>query len=324
MALRLLPAFGIGALVLLGLFTLADVQTLISSLRGVRVPLLILALLAFLAGTALRAYRFKLLAGSEIDAPLRPFFRVTAAHQFLLMLLPFRTGDLSYPILLRRQLQRPIGRGTGDLVVARLLDLVVCGACLALGLLALPLEGPGSTRLPAVSLAVVGLGIVGLALLPRLLGAAQLALARWRQRSDVSRFHAVDGFLSELNGSIVAMGWRQLARALLVSAVAAAAAIVRIYLLFAAFQSDPGLLGATFLFAAANLLGLIPLHGFGGLGPKQLGIAGALVLLGWDPGVAASLTLLFQGSIILFVSLVALLGYALRMPAVQPQAGTST
>ena len=322
-AVRLLAALGVGVVVLLGLFSLADVETLASSLRNVNAPLLALALLGFVAGTALRAYRFKLLASSEIDAPLRPFFRVTAAHQLLLMLLPFRAGELSYPVLLRQQLQRPIARGAGDLVVARLLDLVLCGACLGLGLLALPAEGPNASLLTTMSGVVVGLGTLGLALLPKLVRAGRVTLARWRQRSSVSRFYAVDKFLFELDESIDAMGWRLLGGALAVSALAATAAIVRIYLMFAAFQTDLGLLGATFLFATANLIGLIPLHGFGGLGPKQMGIAGALVLLGWGSGIAASLTLLFQAAVVLFVSLVALLGYGLRMPAREARAGGS-
>lgn len=318
---RLLAALGVGVLVLLGLFLLADVETLASYLRSTDAPLLALALLGFVVGTALRAYRFELLAGSEISGSLRPFFRVTAAHQLLLMLLPFRAGELSYPVLLRRQLQRPIARGTGDLVVARLLDLVLCGACLALGLLALPAEGRGASLLTGLSGVVMALGTLGLALLPKLVRGARLALVRWRQGSSFSRFHGVDQFLFELDSAIGAMGWRRLGGTLAVSALASSVAIVRIYLMFAAFQANLDLLGATFLFAAANLVGLIPLHGFGGLGPKQVGIAGALVLLGWGSSAAASLTLLFQASMILFVALVALLGYALRMPERQDQEG---
>ena len=322
-AARLLAALAVGVVVLLGLFALADLETLASSLRSMNAALLALALLGFVAGTTLRAYRFKLLASSEVDAPLRPFFRVTATHQLLLMLLPFRAGELSYPVLLRQQLQRPIARGAGDLVVARLLDLVLCGACLGFGLLALPAEGPNANLLTVMSAVVMGLGALGLALLPKLVRAGRLTLVRWRQRSSVSRFHAVDKFLFELDSSIDSMGWRLLAGALAVTALAAAAAIVRIYLMFAAFQTDLGLLGATFLFATANLIGLIPLHGFGGLGPKQMGIAGALVLLGLGSGVAASLTLLFQASVVLFVALVALLGFGLRMPAREVHSGES-
>ena len=79
--------------------------------------------------------------------------------------------------------------------------------------------------------------------------------------------------------------------------------------MFAAFRVETTLLAAILLFGAANLLGLIPLHGFGGLGPKQAGIAGILVLLGITSTTAASLTLLFQVTIILFTGTLALMAY---------------
>ena len=114
------------------------------------------------------------------------------------------------------------------------------------------------------------------------------------------------------------------AKILVPALAASAAAILRTYLLFASFQVDLGALGATFLFGAANLIGLLPLHGFGGLGPKQVGIAGTLVLLGMGAGIAAALTLLFQASIVVFVALIAFLGYGLRMVEREDQVGGST
>lgn len=319
-----LAAAAVGIAVLLGLFLLTDSETLAASLRTLDLAYLALSLLAFGLGTCLRAYRFKILAGSQRDVSLKPFYRITAYHQLLLMLLPFRTGEFSYPILLRQQLQRPLAKGTGDLVVARLLDLILCGSCLGLGLLALPVEGNRGAALTTLSLVVVSLGAAGLALLPKLVHFCQISVARWRPRLSPEHFRAGEEFILELDRATSGLEWRVLASALGVSLAAGGAAILRIYLLFASFQVDLGALGATFLFGAANLIGLIPLHGFGGLGPKQLGIAGALVLLGLSTALAASLTLLFQAAMIAFVALLALLAYGLPGDGRDDRAGGTT
>lgn len=99
-----------------------------------------LAVLAFfLYGCVniVRGYRFYVLLDGR--APFRELVGVAFVHNFLTNLLPFRSGELSYPYLLRKRGLQTLGEAAGSLVVSRLFDIFVFvilffGSWVALGL----------------------------------------------------------------------------------------------------------------------------------------------------------------------------------------------
>ncbi|APG83880.1 lysylphosphatidylglycerol synthase domain-containing protein [Sinorhizobium americanum] len=61
-------------------------------------------------------------------------FRVTQVHNLLNIMLPFRAGETSFPLLMRAEFNIPLLRGTSALLVMRLLDLHALLTVAAVGL----------------------------------------------------------------------------------------------------------------------------------------------------------------------------------------------
>lgn len=105
-----------------------------------------------LAGYVARAARLAVQFGGPLrDAPAR-CFRVMALHNLANNLLPFRAGELSFPILLHREFRVDAARSVGALFWLRGLDL--CAVLIAAGL------GPAAAQLgwPAGG-ALIGVGL---------------------------------------------------------------------------------------------------------------------------------------------------------------------
>jgi len=89
----------------------------------VGLPTIVLSIAALVATQFIRTHRM----GSYFpDLPKGSFFklyRLTQIHNLLNIMMPFRTGETSFPVLMRSEFGLPIMRGASALVVLRLLDL---------------------------------------------------------------------------------------------------------------------------------------------------------------------------------------------------------
>jgi len=104
--------------------------------------------------------------------PGGPLVRIAFQLNFLNFTLPFRLGELGYPVLMRRAYGTPVARSLGVLVLARLYDLATVGAIFLAMAALLGLAG-GAT------------GSLGLGTLALLLASFRLRLSsareqRWR------------------------------------------------------------------------------------------------------------------------------------------------
>jgi uncharacterized membrane protein YbhN (UPF0104 family) len=97
----------------------------------------ILLALALLVGTYfVRAHRIKDYFPLETAGRFLWLFRVTQVHNLLNIMLPLRTGETSFPLLMRSEFGVPLARGTSALLVLRLLDLHALLAAAGVGLIA--------------------------------------------------------------------------------------------------------------------------------------------------------------------------------------------
>ncbi|KQV63869.1 lysylphosphatidylglycerol synthase domain-containing protein [Rhizobium sp. Root1220] len=84
----------------------------------------ILSALALLTSTYfLRTWRIYDYFPRETVGRFTSLFRVTQIHNLLNIMLPFRAGETSFPVLMRTEFGIPLVRGTSALFVMRLLDL---------------------------------------------------------------------------------------------------------------------------------------------------------------------------------------------------------
>lgn len=114
--------------------------SIIAGWQVVGLPVVLLALILLVGTYVIRAWRMRDYFPRETSGRFLQLFRVTQVHNLLNIMLPFRAGETSFPILMRSEFGVPLAHGTAALLVLRLLDLHALLAAAGLGLVA------GSTR----------------------------------------------------------------------------------------------------------------------------------------------------------------------------------
>jgi hypothetical protein len=93
-----------------------------------------LAMLLLLATYVLRTWRIYDYFPRETGGHFGTLLRLVQVHNLLNIMLPFRTGEASFPLLMKREFNLPLARGTAALFVMRLFDLHALLAAAGTGL----------------------------------------------------------------------------------------------------------------------------------------------------------------------------------------------
>ncbi|MBM4372469.1 MAG: flippase-like domain-containing protein [Deltaproteobacteria bacterium] len=237
---------------------------------------------------AVRTARFRRLAPRTRPATM---FWITAVHTLLLRLLPFRTGELSYGLLVRRAGTAGLGESLLGLLLLRIMDatavmLVFIATLLAFGGAYLGDRGFGLVAAAAAGVA----GAAGILLLPRLLRGLSAVLRRGAgalgSRAAAARSLLVRG--EAVVASLEAVGPRTLVVLGALSVLQWLLTFAAFYAILAAFSVPVGpartVLGAT----AAVVSGVLPIGGIGSFGTLEAGWALGFVLVGLDEGTAVA------------------------------------
>ena len=251
----------------------------------------------------LRAWRFTRLLWPRDAAAGRPTMAMYRVSTFLLLfnyLLPFRAGELSFPLMVKQRFGVDLTSSVGVLVVSRVLDLLVIVATCAIAAVVVIIDRPGLVRL---ALAVAVAAVVALAVTPWLAGVSQRFLpplvGRWPKPA-------------ELLGRLL-QGLHRIARArdyLPVLALTVTIWLLQfVFCLFClrAVVDDAGYWQGMFAGATALLAWSLPINGVAGVGPVQAAWAFAAQLGGidWSAGIASAL--LFTGVGLVSIILLSLL-----------------
>ena len=92
------------------------------------------ALVLLLCTYALRTWRIYDYFPRETNGHFGTLLRLVQVHNLLNVMLPFRTGEASFPLLMRREFDVPLARGAAALLVMRLFDLHALLAAAGTGL----------------------------------------------------------------------------------------------------------------------------------------------------------------------------------------------
>jgi hypothetical protein len=246
-------------------------------------PLPVLAAFALVALVQwLRAWRFAVMMTGRLALPGATLTRIAFQLNFWNFLLPFRLGELSYPVLMKRHLGYGLLHSAGVLLIARLFDLVTVGAILAGAAAALdvwPHAWRPAFALAALALALapLGLTLAGLALRPRLARLPRIGDATERLTAG---FDAIGGYVAGLTAVGLSLAiWLVFGLA----AILVAGAVV------ATVPPAAAMLGA----AAGNVAFALPINGIAGIGPPQAAWVAATTQAGvpWNDAVVSALAL---------------------------------
>jgi uncharacterized membrane protein YbhN (UPF0104 family) len=109
-------------------------STILSQWADVGVVPIVIALLLLTSTYFLRTWRIYDYFPRETQGRFPTLFRVTQIHNLLNIMMPFRTGETSFPLLMRAEFAIPVARSTAALFVMRLLDLHALLAAAGVGL----------------------------------------------------------------------------------------------------------------------------------------------------------------------------------------------
>jgi hypothetical protein len=224
----------------------------------------------------LRAWRFAMLTHGTLALPDARLVRISFQLNFLNFALPFRLGELGYPLLMRRAFGDALIRSAGILVLARLFDLLTVAAIL-FGAAASVWIGvkPQVTLLLWLLAGVLALGPLAL-----IFGGRQATpiLKRFRLMKEESL--PVSPRPAELAAVALSFAiWFVFGGMAALTASAVGGSVPPVTALFGA--------------SAGNLAFALPINGLGGLGPSQAAFVVAVTHAGiaWNDAVVAALAL---------------------------------
>lgn len=241
---------------------------------------LLLALALLTATYFIRCWRIHDYFPAETAGRFLPLFRVTQVHNLLNIMLPFRAGETSFPLLMRSEFGMPLARATAALLVMRLLDLHALFAAAGLGLALNATDGMAAWSLWLVFLAAPVLLYAVKA--PLLAGAARVlpqGLERLLREVEAGIPASPAAFLRAWAMTVLNWGVK-------VVVLAWALGLMGVLPLVACFG---GALGG-------ELSSVLPVHAPGGVGTYPAGITAGALALGAS-GHGTPLSTLAQASI---------------------------
>lgn len=298
------------ALLALLLHSVDDPKAALGALLDVSPLPLGFALLAYVGSYVCRAIRFGILLGDG-RAPLVPTTAIVAVHNLMNMLLPVRTGEISWIVLAERHLHARYSEGAATLLLARIYDMIGIAAFFLVGFTIHRSTSVGdSSRWIYSAVLLLGVSLLALAMLSptiafvlrRLPVAASptTLLARARAMLESLRAAVID---SKRRGTFFRL-----------FVVTEAQWLFTFLTCFALLRACPG--GEHFPFAASivgstglSLALILPINPIGNVGTFQAGWIGGHLLAGLDQQTATASALVAHAAILVFAALLGGLGH---------------
>ena len=246
-------------------------QKLFEPWASVPIALVALVAVAQLSSYSVRAYRVYYAEPEIPRGRWHDCLKLILLNNVINLLLPARTGEASFPVLLNRWFGVNPAKGAGTLLWLRLLDLGVL-AVLALAVLG-PTAIPGLSPLLVAVLCLAGIAAPLLAL-PVQARAGRLLAGRGGKVAGLVRT-VLDGVPAQASHVFVDIGLSWAAWSLKLAALAV------VFAQLADLHFPDALMGAI----GGDLSTVLPIHSPGGFGTYEAGVV-ALVALVADAGPA--------------------------------------
>jgi uncharacterized membrane protein YbhN (UPF0104 family) len=286
-----IAAIAVTALCLHFILTDEMVRTLRQVLPEVRPLPLLLVLPLTLVINQVRSARFSLALGTQGPGTALRMGRICALLVFLNYMLPFKMGEVSFPVLAKRTFHTPYATSIGVLVYSRVMDLL---AVLALGGFVLTAVWHQEARaLDRLALPVAVGASLTLLLLPSLVIRAH----------DMGQRLTTSPRLLELMEKLfqgcraVAAPRRHAAYVALTLAVWGLHATCG-FLTMRAMGAHNSLLDGVLASTAASVTFAFPVSGVAGVGPMQASWAYALTIVGWKWEMAVANAFLAHATLV--------------------------
>lgn len=290
------------ALLLLGIaLRTLELDVLRRTLVEARPLPLSLGLGAYVLCYVARAVRFRLLLVSAAP-PLLDLTAVMAVHNLSNMLLPARTGELSWLALAKDRYGVPLGEGAVTLLLSRLFDV---GGIAAWFLLALLMHAPAAARTElwiVAGLVFTTAGALTFALAPIARAASRLAARGGSHGWRLTARHKLDA-LAEHARRVRARGTD--IAVFVVTQIQWMCTFVTCWCILLAFGVEFPFLRSILGSTGLSLALILPLNTFGNVGTFEAGWVAGYRLAGMEQGVAAATAVGAHVAILVFALVLA-------------------
>ncbi len=296
--INIVVVVGFGIFLVWYLLNQVETARIVEAFLNIYLPTMILGLSMMFFDGFLRGYRSKILIGSERIRLIDLFF-VSHIRNAFNMVLPARTGELSYVYVLKKKFQFPIGIGASTLAIALIFDLVIVFSLIIISVI---LVGIGryavSSTIVMVIAAVLLAASLGLLFyLSKVVGLAIkvinwiLIKTDWQKNKVINYIYTK---LIETNQNIEIIRARKIyGRVYLLSVTIRIVKFSIYYFMIHALMQPMGYgfaqLNYWVIFlatAAAEISAVLPTHALAGLGTYEFAFVAVFTMLGFREDIA--------------------------------------
>jgi len=273
------------------------------------------AFASYLTLNILRAIRFRTLLDKS-ETPLRVLIPITLYHNFLVRLLPFKLGEISYIVLLRTRLNYSMESGVSSLFGARILELLIIVVVFAFGIVLSGEQFANQRNGLLVIVAVVFVGsVVGLYFAGTIIRVSLNVMNRILSRITSTPF----GFMEKVNTKLEEMAVefdrirhpRLFFTALFISLFTYTSSFMTNYILLTAIGLDEAFPVVITIISIGMFASAFPFS-VSGFGVVELSwLFGLTQFAGFAESEATSVGFLLHGFQVVAATLYGIIGYAL-------------
>ena len=257
-------------------------------LKTVDYSLILLSFLIYLFVYFFRALRLKLYV-EEVST--LEMFSVIGVHTFFNNIMPFRSGETSFPIILKKLFNIEVAKSSMVLLGARIFDLLSLSLLFLASLFFVSFSDKRLIFLPILALILIG---VLLFLSYRVLHFLKEKIPFFEKILVISSMFArLDKLILMFLFSILIWSFK----------------FVAFMFVLKAAGLNIGFFKTIFVSTFAELTTVLPIHSFGGFGTFEAGMVGGFSLIGINPKAALPYAVYFHSLILLISGLMAISGW---------------
>ena len=311
---------GFGIFLVYYLLNKVEISDIKQAFLGMYKPTLIAALAIMSLSNLFRAYRKNILVGSD-RIGMGDMFIVALIRNAFNMVLPARTGELSYVYVLTRRFGLPLEIGVSTLMIVMIFDLVIVFSLIVISIIFVGINTYAISSAMVVIIAIVLL-IISLAMLfylSNIIGFFLIIYRKLLERFKVSEkkmIYRIYNKLLDINANLKLIKGRKIYWKVYLSSI-----MIRVlkftgyYFLIHAILSPMGYsfsdLNYWVIFlatVAAEISAVLPTHALAGFGTYEGAFALAFILLGFTEGVSIIVGFSYHLVVLLYAVILGIIG----------------
>jgi uncharacterized protein (TIRG00374 family) len=291
------------------------------------ITFLVIGLAIMFIQNIFRAYQKKILIGNA-NVNMGDLFMVTLVRNGLNMVLPARTGEISYVYVLKRKFKLPVEIGVSTLVLILIFDLVMVFSLIVIAVIIVGINkyAISSAMIIAIAVALLAVALLILFFLPKIIGLIIKILSKLFLRYRIGKNRIMQLLykkLVDINENIIIIQKRRVYwKVYIVSLVIRILKFASYYFIILGIMKPMGYSIANLSFwviflgtVVAELSAVLPTHALAGFGTYEGAFALSFVILGFPKELSIIVGFNYHLIILLFsVSLSILAMIILSLP----------